>query len=101
METAVKVKLEKVVELLDKNLVNPDIELEYFIPGVSCKEEDNPNCDPYILLSYIMNEDHLQKQKIPIKKSYLSKTPQDISNLVTFFIEQFMEQIESVEHGAQ
>ena len=101
METAVKVKLEKVVELVDKNLVNPDIELDYFIPGVSCPEEDDPTCDPYILLTYILNQDHTQKQKIPIKKIYMKKTPQDIANLITFFIEQFTEQIESVENGAQ
>ncbi len=101
METALKVKLTQVVELVDKNLVNPDIELDYFIPGISCEEEDNPTCDPYILLTYILNEDHSQKQKIPIKKNYLNKTPQDIANLITFYIEQFIEQIESVENGAQ
>jgi len=101
METALKQKLSKVVELVDKNLINPDIELDYFIPGVSCEEEENPSCDPYILLTYILNEDHSQKQKIPLKKNYLHKEPQEIANLVTFYISQFIEEIESVENGAQ
>ncbi len=101
METAVKVKLTKVVELVDQMLANPDVELDYYIPGVTCEETETETCEPYILLTYILNEDHSQKQKIPIKKNYLNKTPQDIANLITFFVEQFIEQIESVENGAQ
>jgi len=31
----------------------------------------------------------------------MKKTPEDIAHLITFFIEQFTEQIESVENGAQ
>jgi len=102
MEAALKEKLTKVVELVDNILSNPDIELQYFIPGVTTAEESaSESEDPYILLTYIMNEDHSQQQKVPIKKNYLNKTPEDIANLVTFFIEQFIEQIESVENGAQ
>ncbi|CAA6806158.1 MAG: Unknown protein [uncultured Sulfurovum sp.] len=102
MEAALKAKLTKVVELVDKNLADPDIELDYFIPGVTMDEETALDAsEPYILLTYIINEDHTQKQRIPIKDNYLSKTPEDIANLVTFFIEQFTEQIDSVENGAQ
>jgi len=86
-------KLEDVVDLLSKMLIDPNIELDYEIPNVSG--------DPYIVLTYVVNETHTQSQKIPIKKIYLKKEPQDIANLVTFYIEQFIEQIESVEYGAQ
>ena len=41
------------------------------------------------------------EQKLPIKQRYLTKTAEDIANLVTFYIEQFIEQIDSVEHGSQ
>lgn len=102
MEAALKEKLTKVVELVDKNLANPDIELDYFIPGVTMAEDSSmAHSEPYILLTCILNGDHTQKQRIPIKDNYLKKTPEDIANLVTFFIEQFTEQIESVEGGAQ
>lgn len=101
MEKALQEKLSKVVELTDNMLANPDIELDYFIPGVTTPEDDTNLDDPYILLTYIINQDHSQQQKIPIKKNYLSKTPEDIANLITFFVEQFTEQIESVENGAQ
>lgn len=102
MTAEVQKKLEDVVELINKNLTNPDIDLEYCIPDESIAK-DNPDAstDPYMLLTYIPNGTHTMKQKIPIKKVYLKKTPEDIANLVTFYIEQFVEQIDSVENGAQ
>lgn len=95
-------KLEDVVDRVSKVLVNPDIELDYEIPSVAMTgENDDVSGDPYIVLKYTMGETHTQNQKIPLKKNYLKKTPEDLANLVTFYIEQFMEQIESVEYGAQ
>ena len=47
------------------------------------------------------NGTHKMEQNIPIKHNYLKKTPQDLANLITFYIEQFVEQIDSVEYGAQ
>ncbi len=44
---------------------------------------------------------HTMEQNIPIKHNYLKKTPEDIANLVTFYIEKFIEEIDSVEYGAQ
>ena len=42
------------------------------------------------------------KNKIyQLNKYILSKTPEDLANLVTFYIEQFTEEIDSVEYGAQ
>ena len=91
MEKALKEKLEKVVELVNNVMVNPDVEVEY------CKLDGNP-C---IHLKYNANGTHLMEQNIPIKHHYIEKTPEDIANLVTFYIEQFIEQIDSVENGAQ
>lgn len=102
MQKELEKKLEDVINLVSKVLINPDIELEYKIPDIVSKEEnENASNDPYILLTYMVNETHTQNQKIPIKTNYLKKAPQDIANLVTFYIEQFIEQIESVEYGAQ
>jgi len=88
-----KEKLAEVSELVDKVMINPDIELEYHIPDVSD--------DPYISLQYNAGGTHIMNQKLPIKRHYLNKSPQDLANLITFYIEQFIEQIDSVEHGAQ
>ena len=102
MNQEIQEKLEDVVDLVSKVLVDPDIELDYEIPEVAMTGENaDVSGDPYIVLKYTLGESHVQKQKIPIKNIYLKKTPQDLANLVTFYIEQFIEQIESVEYGAQ
>lgn len=95
-------KLEDVVDIIDNALTDPDIELSYCIPEIAMTTE-NPDVsgDPYIHLKYMSNGTHLMEQNIPIKHNYLKKTPEDIANLVTFYIEQFIEQIDSVEYGAQ
>ena len=86
-------KLEEVIALVNNTMANPDVEVEYCIPDTSE--------DPYVHLKYMAGGTHVMEQNIPIKNQYLEKTPEDISNLVTFYIEQFIEQIDSVEHGAQ
>jgi len=102
MNQEIQEKLEDVVDLVSKVLVDPDIELDYEIPEVAMTGENaDVSGDPYIVLKYTLGESHVQKQKIPIKRIYLKKTPEDLANLVTFYIEQFIEQIESVEYGAQ
>ena len=88
-------KLEAVLELVNNVMVNPDIELEYYIP------EALTTSDPYIQLKYAANGTHIMEQKLPLKSRHLNKTAEDVANLVTFYIEQFIEQIDSVEHGAQ
>ena len=94
MNSKLKEKLTKVVELVNNVLVNPDLDVDYFIP-------ENSTSDPYVLLKYTLNGTHTQEQKVAIKQNYLKKTPEDLANLITFFIEQFIEQIESLENGAQ
>ena len=97
-----KEKLEKVVALVNNAMVNPDIELEYCIPEVATTSETSKiSGDPYIHLKYRANGTHIMKQNVRIGPQYLTKTPEDIANLVTFHIEQFIEEIDSVENGAQ
>ncbi len=83
-------------------MTNPDIELTYHIPDVAMTAVNAKiTHDPYIHVKYMSNGTHVMEQNIPIKHNYLKKTPEDIANLVTFYIEQFVEQIDSVEYGAQ
>ena len=93
MEKALIEKLETTVELINDVVANPGIDVEYCVP-----EADG---DPYIHLKYMANGTHLMEQNIPLKHHYIQKTPEDLANLVTFYIEQFIEQIDSVENGAQ
>ncbi len=104
MEKELKEKLEKVVELVKNDMVDPDIQIEYCIPEVAVTEEA---CDtskvnvPYILVKYVTEENDVHERIIKLRDYYLKKSPEDLANLITFFIEQFMEEIDSVEYGGE
>ena len=50
MEKELKNKLEKIVELVDKLMVDPDIDIEYCIPDVAVTSDScDVSKDPYIL----------------------------------------------------
>lgn len=99
MQKVLKEKLQRVVELVDKVMVDPDIEIEYCIPEVEVTLNDDQMQDPYILVKY--SEDNYLERKIRLRQQYLDKTPEDLANLITFTIEQFMEEIDSLKYGAQ
>ena len=86
-------KLETTIDLINNVMANPDVDVEYCVPDAGG--------DPYIHLKYMAGGTHVMNQNIPLKRNYLEKTPQDLANLVTFYIERFIEQIDSVESGAQ
>ena len=94
MEKALKEKLETAVGLINNVMVDPDIDVEYCMPEAGK--------DPYIQFTYGADDGtDIRKQNIPLKQRYLEKTPEDIANLVTFYIEQFMGEVDSVNYGAQ
>ena len=98
MQTELKEKLEKVVELVYNLMADPDIDIEYCIPEVATTSE---TCDttgvPYIIVKY--SEDKYVERKIRLTDSYMSKTPEEIANLITFSIEQFKLEIDSTQFG--
>jgi hypothetical protein len=98
MQIELKEKLEKIVELVNNVMVDPDIEIEYCIPEVATTSD---KCDitgvPYILVKY--NENNYVERKIRLTDNYLSNTPEKIANLVTFSIEQFKLEIDGTQLG--
>lgn len=102
MEKEQKEKLEKVVELVSQNAIDPDLEIEYCIPEVATTSD---KCDvtrePYIIVKYVTEEHDVHERKIKLRKNYLEKSPEDLANLVTFYIEQFIEEIDSVQYGGE
>ena len=102
MEKQLKEKLEKVVELVKNDMINPDIDIDYCIPEVATTSDKcDVSGDPYIIVKYITEEHDVHERKIKLRKNYLEKTPEDLANLITFYIEQFMEEIDSVEYGGE
>ena len=87
-----KEKLEKVVVLVNNARVDPDIDIEYCAPDVSG--------DPHILVTYVVGDYNKPTRKIPLRSTALRRsTPEEIANQVTFSIEEFKGEIDSVEMG--
>lgn len=104
MLQAQKEKLEQVVELVDKVGVNPDVTVDYFIPGVLVTPDADGSGDiggPYVQFTYKLNGTDAHVQHMPLTHGYLEKTPEDLANLITFSLERFMEEIDSRQYGAQ
>lgn len=110
MEKALKEKLEAVVALVNNVMADPDIDIEYCIPEVattadSCdipsgsKHLGDVSGNPYILVKYVISENNVHTRKIRLGKTYLPYAPEKIADLVTFSIEQFKTEIDSVEMG--
>lgn len=87
-----KVKRDKVVALVSQASVDPDIEVEYF-------PSEGPE-DPYLLVRYIVSQYTQPTRKIPLKGTALrSNTVEALANQITFSIEEFKGEIDSVEMG--
>ncbi len=96
----VKEKLEKVVGLVNNVMVDPDIDIEYCIPDVATTTDScDISGDPYIAVTYVVSEYTKPTRNIRLTDSYLRNSAEEIANLVTFSIEQFKTEIDSVEMG--
>jgi len=100
MEQETKAKLSKIVELVNNTMVDPDIDVDYYIPGVevTLKEGDTTG-DPFIRLTYVVSEYTRPTRTIHLGKTMLQSTAEEVANQVTFAIEEFKGEIDSVEMG--
>ena len=99
-----KERLQATVGLIDNIAVDPDVSIDYFIPGVLVTENADGSGEsggPYVQFTYVSNGIDPHVQHMPLTHGYLDKTPQDLANLVTFSLERFMEEIDSRQYGAQ
>lgn len=104
MVQAQKEKLQKVVEIIDKVSVNPDITVDYFIPGVLVTQDADGSGEsggPYVQFTYNLNGSDPHVQHMPLTHGYLEKEAEDLANLITFSLERFIEEIDSRQYGAQ
>ena len=99
-EEETKEKLENIVKLVNNVMVDPDIDIEYCIPEVATTSDScDVSGDPYISVTYVVSEYTKPTRKIRLTDSYLRNSAEEIANLVTFSIEQFKTEIDSVEMG--
>ena len=92
----IKEKLKAIVALVAKAAVDPDIDIEYCVPGAETTADGSYLVgDPYILVKY--SEDKYVQRKIRLTDKYLRNSAEEVANLITFSIEQFKEEIDSVQ----
>ncbi|NPA41282.1 MAG: hypothetical protein GXO18_03315 [Aquificae bacterium] len=97
MDKAVKEKFQQLAKELNDMMVNPDIEIE------PCFEEDcyRPRRFPYVKLRYTTDEHNVHEKDIEISPDNWNKSVEELKEYITFMIEQFMEEIDSVEYGGE
>jgi len=93
MEGGIKEKLEKLAEEVQKNMANPDVDIDVCF--------DEARGIPYLTVRYVVEGHSVHEKRIDIDKEYWEKDVKDLANFVAFQIEQFMEEIDSVEYGGE
>ncbi len=103
MLAAEKEKYQKVIDLIENLAIVPEVEIGYFIPGVLVDVEGGgeQSGGPFIQFTYTKDVNHPWIQRMPLKRNYLEKSPEDLVNFITFALERFIEEIDSLEYGAQ
>ncbi|MCS7261951.1 MAG: hypothetical protein NZ560_00810 [Aquificaceae bacterium] len=93
-------KLKEQAEEIRKNMANPDIDIEVCFPG-----DVDEGCElksyPYLKVKYVVEGHDVYEKEIDIDPVYLDKDVKDLANFVSFQIQQFMEEIDSIEYGGE
>lgn len=98
MEKVLKDKLLNIVELVDKNMADPDIDIEYCIPEVETTVDScDVTAEPYILIKYA--EDKYTQRKVRLSEKHLRYDTDTIVGLVAFSIEQFKSEVDALQRG--
>ena len=98
MQEVLKEKLTTTVALIDNMMVDPDIDVEFCIPEVAVTVDNaDLKADPYILVKY--TEDSYIKRKFSLNDHYSDQSAEEIANFLTFSIEQFKEEVDSLKYG--
>ena len=101
-------KLKKIAKEVDDLMSEPDISIEVCFDDVEqekgCEVDLTPGYQPkypYIKVIYRTGENDFYEKKIEIPPEILKKDVKEIKEFLTFAIEQFMEEIDSVEYGGE
>lgn len=93
-------KFRLLAEEINRNMVNPDIDIELCFP-----EEAEEGCEikkyPYIKIKYVIEGHDVYTKNIDIDPKYWEKDIKDLANFLSFQIQQFMEEIDSVKYGGE
>jgi hypothetical protein len=97
----VKEKLRRLAQELKASVTNPDLEIDICFEGVEMAEGCTPGKFPYVRVRYVTEDHNVHQKDIEISPDNLKKDVEELKEYVTFMIEQFMEEIDSVEYGGE
>lgn len=93
-------KFKQLAEEVRRSMANPDIDIELCFPN-----EVDEGCEvksyPYLRVKYVVEGHNVYEKEIDIDPIYWEKDIKDIAGFITFQIQQFMEEIDSVEYGGE
>lgn len=92
-----KEKLTKVMEKLESAVANPDLDLEFNF----FDENGNPVEKPTVNVKYYATETDMRQTKIELSKTLLNEDVDNIVGYITFQIENFEAEIDSIEYSGE
>lgn len=92
-----KEKLEKVVEKLEGLIANPDLDVDFLF----FDENGNPLSKPTVLVKYYATETDVRETKIELSPALLNEDVDNIVGYITFQIENFEAEIDSIEYSGE
>ncbi len=102
MDLRIKEKFQRLAEELNDMMINPDIDIEVCFEGI----EQGDSCErnkpyPYVKVRYTTDEHNVHEKDIEISPDNWGKSVEELKEYITFMVEQFMEEIDSVEYGGE
>jgi len=101
MDSEVREKLRKLAEELKTSVTDPDIEIDICFEGIEVAEGCEPGKFPYVRVRYRTNEHNVSTKDIEISPDNWKKDVDELKEYIVFLIEQFMEEIDSVEYSGE
>ncbi len=101
MEKETVDKLRKLAEELKSSITDPDLEIDICFDGIEVSEGCEPGKFPYVRVRYTTNEHNVHSKDIEISNENLKKSVEELKDYIVFMIEQFMEEIDSVEYSGE
>jgi len=101
MEKELREKFEKLATELKDVMVNPDLDIELCFKDVEVGDGCEIRKFPYVRVRYITEDGYVHEKDIEIAEDNWEKSVDELKSYVTFMIEQFMEEIDSVEYGGE
>jgi len=102
MDISVREKFQQLAKELNDMMINPDIDIEVCFKDIEVGESCDLNKPfPYVKVRYTTDEHNVHEKDIEISPDNWNKSVNELKEYVTFMIEQFMEEIDSVEYGGE